>query len=219
MKIGVMGSCRVQSSLRQYKRLHDNSIELYLFFPLMHTIEQARQTVDILQKRQKEETDVFDMRWGPAQFTEITDKNRQGKKIDIDDIDIFVIELCGVRNYYCEEHNLYLHPFPSYYEKHKKYKTIYSSNISFQLQLIYNRLKKPIVFVSNHNTMNKPSRTQMIEYLEQFAHTRSKIAFWNPTPLIMKKGKSRCLKNQNHFTDYFKVLQAQNILKKIEEIT
>jgi len=136
----------------------------------------------------------------------------------IEDIDIYVIEVCGVRNYLCE-HGLYLHPFPQIYEKHKKYEIEYSYNVESKLEELNNLLnKKPIILVSNHNIYKKKSRTNLIKSLENFSSKKSNIKFWNPTQIIEKEGIKKCLKNENHFTFYLMKLQSQNILKKIKEL-
>lgn len=218
-KILAMGSCRVQSTLRRYKRFKDNSIELYLFFPLQHTLEQHIQSIFILQSDSSTiiEEDVFDMRWGDAKCCEITKENNIGKKIDIDFIDTFVIEICGLKNYFCE-HGFYLHPFPQFYTKHRLYKVKYSTDFELKLKELNSLINhKQLILVSNHNIYKKKYRAILNKELEKFASNTPNVKFWNPTELIKKEGIKKCLKDENHFTDYMSNLQAEKIMELINE--
>ena len=76
---------------------------------------------------------------------------------------------------------------------------------------------KQIILVSNHNINNKPHRINLINIIKQFAKAHDNIKFWNPTKLIKKEGINKCLRDENHFTEHFKKLQSENILRLINE--
>lgn len=218
MKIFVMGSCRVQSSLRTYKRLYNKSIDLVLYPPLMHTIEQFIQAIEMKKKNKiSKNKDIFDLRWGKADFLEITKQNRFGRTCDLQDADVFVIEICGVTNY-INSKNIVLHPFPKFYNKKIKYKTMYSHDIKLKLKKLQTLLNKPMVIVTNHNIYNKESRTQLYQTLLKYCNSKKDMKIWNPTNLIKKETVDSCLKDINHFTNKMKKLQAENILKLCEEL-
>ena len=218
MKIFVMGSCRVQSSLRTYKRLYYNSVDLVLFPPLLHTIEQ--HLVALGEKKYEEfkrYDDIFDLRWGSADFHQITKDNRFGNKLKTEDADIFVIEICGVK-YYTNQKGYILHSFPRFY-KTEKYSTKYSDRIEDKLDMLnYFIGEKPLVIVSNHNVYEKESRRRLILKLEAFDRYHDNVKLWNPTELIKEEGVKSCLKDVNHFTEKMKKLQAENILRLCKEL-
>lgn len=218
LKIFVMGSCRVQSSLRQYKRLKDTNMDLYIFPPLMHTVEQFIQAIKIKIGLKKCEEDIFDMRWGDSNFINITDKNKFGKVGIIQEADVFVIEICGAMNNKCE-HGNYLHPFSQFYNKNHKYKKEVYGNFANKLKNLHDLLyNKPIIFVTNQNINNKIHRLKIESWIKEYVKNNENTAIWNPTKLIKETGIGICLKDENHFTDYMKNLQAENILKLCEEI-
>jgi len=212
MKILTIGSCRVKNPTRVYRRCKDTSMELYMILPHLHTLEQIIQAIEILKGIRPNHKDIINKRSGNLECIKT-------KKITIpiNKIDKYIIEISGVTNYLCE-HGYYLSPFPKFY-KHTKYKKVYSDNYVAKLKKIHKLLdNKPILFVSNHNIYNKPSRTKMIQTLDEYCHNNLNTEFLNPTILMDKQNIKKYLLNMNHYSPYMILKLALEIFPKIKKL-
>lgn len=210
-KILVIGSCRVKGSVTIVNNKQINKYwKFYKFRPYVHTIEQFLQSIDIIKKNKIFNEDIFSPKYG------ITRKNKIVKFTgeQFKNIDIFIIEICGVRNQICKQSGKYLHPFPQKYKKHKKnnYKIKYSFEILQKLEKLHKKLnKKPLILISNHNIYKNKYRKELISILKKFSERKYNIKFVNPTEIIKEKGINKCLEDKNHYTKFMKRLLAKQI--------
>lgn len=217
MKILVIGSCRVKNPARIYRESRDRNCEIYIVPPHFHTIEQINQALKILLKKHKKHPDVADKRQGKLTCAHLCWRGAdQRDPKNITEIDKFIIEISGVRNYKCE-HGYYLCPFPEFYIKHKKYKVSYSKNYLKGLKEMHTLIgKKPLLIVSNHNIYDKSSRTKMIRACDEFSHNNINVDFFNPTNLINFKNTKKYLYNENHYTPIMHLKMALEIFPRIK---
>jgi len=218
-KILTIGSCRVKNPTLAYRGTRDKSVKLYMLNQNIHTLEQIIQAIEIMKQIKSSHTDVVDIRATGKKFQCFKlkgyIKGETWQTIDISNIDKYIIEISGVTNYVCR-HGYFLNPFPKFY-KHKKYKKVYSDNYLEKIKKIHQLLNnKPVLFVSNHNIMNKPSRTKLIQALSEYTCNNLKSDFFNPTNLIDAKNIKKYLLNENHYTPIMILKVALEIFSRIK---
>lgn len=224
MKILTLGSCRLQDGMRYYKANNFDSIseDIVIFPPYLHTVEQWTQMIKIFKYNLSYNKDCFYKSPSKIALKIIhpSKPGRMGRNVELDEIDKFVIEICGIRNYKNKE-GIYLSPFYYKYKKHtsKDYRIVYSKDIYNQLKKLHKLInKKPLILVSNHNIYNKQSRTELIKILKEFARNTKNVKFINPTKLINKDELSKYLKDINHYTEHMQFLLAKEVLKQSKDL-
>jgi len=221
IKALTMGSCRLKDSIRFYKVKNYNEIKIdfYEFPPHLHTIEQFIQTVKILKDKKERHRDIWFKTPSKCYCKKIVPdvSDFLGSEISINDIDIHLFELCGVRNYQCK-HEYFLHPFPHLYKEHIYCCETYSENVIEKLRYLHKLIdNKPMLLLTNHNFHNKPSRTELIKKQYQFIKNEKNVKIFNPTTLIDVNNSALYLKDKNHYTPYMKDLVAQKIISLLKE--
>lgn len=215
-KILSIGSCRVKSSVdflsKEYK--------VYKFAPHMHTLEQIIQFFNLWDSESFNHYDLFSPNY--KQIYRIFNKKNNVimDNFDLTQIDAFIIEIPGVRNYLCK-HGLYLHPFPRKYRHHEEedYKITYTNEINKKMKELISKLNRtPTIIISNHNIYNKDSRTNLISKLNKVCRLYKNVRFVDPTDLIDKNNIEKYLKNENHYKRYTKQLLSKRINEEIKSL-